>query len=151
MLRCNARTLTSRQSKRLFRTKTRTFDLALPCFIRSISVVLHTKLQSHDLNAFWCARLWSRDAKSMLNVATFLKMGVQDISDSNQARITVEGVYIYPSCCSAHSIECGYRLFIVNAVNLVLRCMVLLAVLEISTTSFAMRTLISAVVLDYLW
>ena len=45
-------------------------------FVRSISIVLCTKLLSHDLNAFWCVRLPSRDAKSMLNVATFLKTAV---------------------------------------------------------------------------
>ena len=42
-------------------------------FVRSVSIGLRTKLLSHDLNAFWCVRLPSRDAKSMLNVATFLK------------------------------------------------------------------------------
>ena len=41
-------------------------------FIRSISIVLRTKFLSHDLNAFWCVPLPSRDAKTMLNVATFL-------------------------------------------------------------------------------
>ena len=49
-------------------------------FVRSISIVWHTKLLSHDLNAFWCVRLPSCDAKSMLNVATFLKMAVLCIS-----------------------------------------------------------------------
>ena len=39
-------------------------------------IVLSTKLLSHDLNAFWCVRLPSRDAKSMLNVATFFKTAV---------------------------------------------------------------------------
>ena len=36
------------------------------CFICSISIVLRTKLLSHDLNAFFCVGLPSRDAKSML-------------------------------------------------------------------------------------
>ena len=66
----------SRHSQRLSRTKNRTFDLAVEVFVRSISIVLLTKLLSHDLNAFWCVRLSSRDAKSMLNVATFLKTAV---------------------------------------------------------------------------
>ena len=66
----------SRHSQRLFRTKKRTFDLAVAVFVRSISIVLHMKLLSHDLNAIWCVRLPSRDAKSMLNVATFLKTAV---------------------------------------------------------------------------
>ena len=42
----------------------------------TISVVLRTKCSSHDQNAFWCVRLSSRDAKSMLTVATFLKTAV---------------------------------------------------------------------------
>ena len=46
--------------------------------MHSISIVLRTKLLSHDLNAFWCVRLPSRDTKSMLNVATFLKTAVHD-------------------------------------------------------------------------
>ena len=63
----------SRHSQRLSRTKKRTFDLAVKDFVPSVSIVLRTKLLSHDLNAFWCVRLPSRDAKSMLNVATSLK------------------------------------------------------------------------------
>ena len=46
-------------------------------FVRSISIVLCTKLLSHDLNAFWCVRSPSCDAKSMLNVATFLKTAAE--------------------------------------------------------------------------
>ena len=42
----------SRHSQRLFRTKKRSFDLAVEVFYRSISIVLRTKLLSHDLNAF---------------------------------------------------------------------------------------------------
>ena len=42
----------------------------------SVSIVLRTKLPSHDPNAFWFVRLPSRDAKSMLNVAPFLKTTV---------------------------------------------------------------------------
>ena len=65
-----------RHSQRLSRTKKRTFDLDVGVFVRSISIVLSMKLLSHDLNAFWCVRLPSRDAKSMLNVVTFLKTAV---------------------------------------------------------------------------
>ena len=43
------------------------------------SIVLHTKLLSHDLDAFCCVRLLSHDAKSVLNVATFLKMAVHEV------------------------------------------------------------------------
>ena len=53
----------SRQRQRPFRTKKRTFDLAVARFLRSISIVLRTKLLSRDLNAFWCARLPSRNAE----------------------------------------------------------------------------------------
>ena len=59
----------SRHSQRLSRTKKRTFDLAVDVFVRSVSIILRTKLLSHDLNAFWCVQLPSRDAKSILNVA----------------------------------------------------------------------------------
>ena len=41
-----------------------------------MSIVLCTKLLSHDLNPFWCVRLPSCDAKSMLNVAPFLRTAV---------------------------------------------------------------------------
>ena len=59
-----------RHSQRLSRTKKRTFDLAIEVFLSVLFLwnVLRTKLLSHDLNAFWCVRLPSRDAKSMLNV-----------------------------------------------------------------------------------
>ena len=63
----------SRHSQRPFRTKKRTLDLAVAVFVHFISIVLRTKLLSYDINAFWCVRLPSRDAESMLNVATFLK------------------------------------------------------------------------------
>ena len=66
----------SRHSQRLLRTKKCTFDLAIEVFVRSISIVLRTKLLSHDINVIWCVRLPSRDARSMLNVATFLKTAV---------------------------------------------------------------------------
>ena len=66
----------SRHSQRRFQTKKLTFGLAVAVFVRSISTVLRTKLLSHDLNAFWCVRLPSHDAKSMLNVTTFLKTAV---------------------------------------------------------------------------
>ena len=68
--------MNSRHSQRLSGTKKRTFDLAVDVFVRSISIVLRTTLLSHDLNEFWCVPLPSRDAKSMLNVATFLKTAV---------------------------------------------------------------------------
>ena len=57
--------------------KKRKFDLAVTTIFRPISIVLRTRLLSHDLNTFWCVRLSSRDAKSVLNVATFLKMALQ--------------------------------------------------------------------------
>ena len=38
--------------KSLCRTENRTSDLAVEVFIRSISIVWHTKFLSHDLNAF---------------------------------------------------------------------------------------------------
>ena len=41
------------------------------------------KLLSHDLNAFWCVRLPSRDAKSMLNVATILKTAAAETLNNN--------------------------------------------------------------------
>ena len=67
----------SRHSQRLFKTKKRRFDLAVEVFCPFFSIVLRSKLLSHDLNAtWWCVRLPSRDAKSMLNVATFLKTAV---------------------------------------------------------------------------
>ena len=66
----------SRHNQQLFRTKKPTFDLAVEVFPRSISIVLHTKLLSHDLNTFWCVRLPSRDGKSMLNVDTLLKTAI---------------------------------------------------------------------------
>ena len=47
-----------------------------PCFLCSFSIVFWMKLLSHDLNAFWCVRLLSRDAKSLLNVAMFMKTAV---------------------------------------------------------------------------
>ena len=62
--------------QRLFRMKKSMLDLAVEAFYRSISIVLRTKLLSHYLNTFWCVRLPSDDAKSMLNVATFLKTAV---------------------------------------------------------------------------
>ena len=46
------------------------------CFICSICIVLVRNYCHINLNAFCCARLQSRDAKSMLNVATFLKTAV---------------------------------------------------------------------------
>ena len=67
----------SREGQQIFRTKKRTFDLAVAVFARYISIVSRTKFLSHDLNVFWCVRLPSRDPKSMLNVATFLKMAVR--------------------------------------------------------------------------
>ena len=50
----------------------------LRCFLFSIFIVLHTKNPPHDVNALWCVRLRSHDAKSMLNVATFLKTAVYE-------------------------------------------------------------------------
>ena len=67
----------SRHSQRIFRTKKRTFDLTVEVFVCSKSIVLRTKLLSYDLTAFWCVLLPSRDAKSMLNVSTFLKTAVR--------------------------------------------------------------------------
>ena len=49
-------------------------SLKVYTFFDPPGIVLRTKLLSHDLNAFCRVRLLSRDAKSMLNVATFLKM-----------------------------------------------------------------------------
>ena len=65
----------SLQSQRIFRIrmkKSHSIWLS-PCFHHSISIVLLTKLPSYDLNAIWCARLPSRDAKSIVNMATFFK------------------------------------------------------------------------------
>ena len=53
------------------------------CFICPISIVLRTKLLSHDLNVFCCVRLPSRDTKLMLKMATFLKTAVQIIGIRN--------------------------------------------------------------------
>ena len=40
-------------------------------FAHSIAIILRTKLLSHDLNAFWCVRLTSRDVmKTAVRVAT---------------------------------------------------------------------------------
>ena len=55
-----------------FRMKKHMFDLAVEVLFRSISIVLHMKLLSHDLNGVVC---------SMLNVGTFLKMAVNIDAD----------------------------------------------------------------------
>ena len=68
--------INSRHSQQLFRMKKRMFDLAAKIFICSSFIVLHMKLLSHGLNAFRSVQLLSSDAKSMFNVATFLKMAV---------------------------------------------------------------------------
>ena len=77
----------SRQSKQIFRTKKRMFDLAVAVFALYISIVSRTKFLSHDLNAFWCVRLPSRDAKSMLNVANLVP---RVVLESTRVEIEVE-------------------------------------------------------------
>ena len=67
----------SQQSQRRFGTKNLCSIWMSTCFISSVSIVLRKKLLSHDLNAFCCVRLPSRDAKPMLNVIIFPKMAVQ--------------------------------------------------------------------------
>ena len=49
-------------------------------YLRSVSIVLGTKLPSYDPNAFQRVRLPSSDAKSMLNVATILKTATKRAS-----------------------------------------------------------------------
>ena len=70
----------SRHSRLLFRTKKRTFDLAVEVFYP-----LYFYCSAHEItitrstrsgHAFWCVRLPSHDAKSTFNVATFLKTAV---------------------------------------------------------------------------
>ena len=62
-----------------------------PCaFSMSSSIVLLTKLPSHNLDALWCVLLPSHDGKSMLNLVTFLQTAVPCFSIAVNQYINTE-------------------------------------------------------------
>ena len=93
----------SRQSQGFLEQRILHSILMSTCFICSISIALHTKLLSHDPDRFCCVQLPSRDAKSMLTVATFLKMAVVTF-ERCKSRDTISFVKLYNTVQTQDSI-----------------------------------------------
>ena len=84
-----------------FGTKNRAFDLDVDKFYPCYFCRFVNEINVTDLNAFCCVGLQSRDAKSMLNVATFVKTAVATIGRRkscdtiSSVKLNVGGHFLY--------------------------------------------------------